>query len=83
MAKLNDQQNIALMRNPRRIAAEKEMRKIVNHIQTSVKADSPNAEYYLTTLPPLLKKLSAAVEKLAVTEAAIETELTAQKEVTK
>lgn len=66
--KLNAEQNIAFMNDPRRIAAEKELFQIVHHIQNDVKADG-NAEYYLSALPPLLKRLEVAYETLSVVEA--------------
>ena len=67
---MGDKQNQEFMNDPRRIAAEKELDDIVKHIQCNLKFDG-NAMYYLTTLPPLLKKLEAAYENLSVVEATI------------
>ena len=67
---LTDEQNIALVNNPERIAAEKELHRIVNLIQSSLKFDG-SAEYYLKILPPRLKQLEAAYETLIQVEAAV------------
>lgn len=73
--KLNEEQNIAFMNDPRRIDAEKKVRGLVHHIQASVKSDCPNADYYLSILPPLINQLSDAYENLSVVEATVEAEL--------
>lgn len=70
MKKLNDEQNLAFMNDPRRRKAEKELRDIVRHISADIKADG-NAMYYLTVLPPLIKKLETANENLNLIEAQI------------
>lgn len=73
--RLNNEQNIAFANDPRRVAAEKKMRDLVHHIQSSVKSDCANAGYYLNVLPPLLKDLEAARDNLIVIEATVEAEL--------
>ena len=70
MKKLNDEQNLAFMNDPRRLKAEKELHDIVRHISADIKADG-NAMYYLTVLPPLIKKLETANENLNLSEAQI------------
>lgn len=72
--KLNDEQNLAFMSDPRRVAAEKELHDIVHSIQTDIKFDG-NAHYYLTVLPPLLKKLADAYENLNIVEATVQAEI--------
>lgn len=72
--KLNEEQNAVFVNDPRRIAAEKEMHELVQHIQTDIKFEG-NAYYYLTVLPPLLKKLSDAYEKLNTVEATVYAEI--------
>lgn len=72
--KLNNEQNATFVNDPRRVAAEKELHDIVHRIQTNIKFDG-NAHYYLTVLPPLLKKLEEAYENLNVIEAAVEAEI--------
>ena len=75
MAKLTDEQNIAFVNDPRRVAAAEKVQGLVNHIQSSLRMDCANAEYYLKALPPLLNQLSEAWENLIVTEATVEAEL--------
>lgn len=77
MKKLNDEQNLAFMNDPRRREAEKELHDIVRHIRTDIKADG-NAMYYLTVLPPLIKKLETANENLNIIEAKILCEMEGQ-----
>lgn len=72
---LSNDQNILFMNDKRRLEAEKRLRGLVSHIQSSVETDCPNAGYYLTVLPPLLKQLQDAQENLIVVEATIESEL--------
>lgn len=74
MKPLDSEKNLAFMSHPERVAAQKELDEAVRHIQTDIKADG-NALYYLTILPPLLKKLEAAVESLNIVEAKIIAEL--------
>lgn len=74
---LNNEQNLAFMNDPRRVAAQKQLDKAVQHIQSGVKFDG-NAMYYLTVLPPLINDLSAAYEKLSVVEATIMVEIAGQ-----
>ena len=74
MKPLSDEMNIAFMNHPKRLEAQKELDKIVHHISADIKADG-NAMYYLTILPPILKKLEAAVENLNIVEAKIIAEL--------
>ncbi len=71
---LNNEQNIAFMNDPRRIAAQRELNEIVRHISTDLKSDG-SAMYYLTVLPPILKKLEAANENLSIVEAAVASEI--------
>lgn len=74
--RLDNEQNIAFMHDPRRVAAEKKMRDLVQHIQTSIKSDCANAGYYLSVLHPLLHDLEKAWDNLIVIEATVEAELT-------
>ena len=71
---LDDERNIAFMSDPRRIAAQEEMDGIIRHIVVDLKSNG-SATYYLTVLPPLLKKLEAACEKLNLIETQIICEL--------
>ena len=71
---LNNDQNITFMNDPSRIAAQREVDEIVRHISTDLKF-SGNAMYYLTVLPPLLKKLEAAMENLSIVEASVTYEI--------
>lgn len=73
--RLNDEQNIAFVNDPRNIEAKKRLHEAVRQIQISLKNDG-NAGYYLTVLPPKMKELEAAYENLIVVEATIEAELT-------
>lgn len=73
--KLSNEQNILFANDKRRVEAEKRLRGLVSHIQSSVKIGCPNAGYYLTVLPPLLKQLQEAQENLIIVEATIESEL--------
>ena len=75
MMKLDNEQNLAFMNDPRRIAAQKRLDDIVSNIQADVKSNG-NAMYYLTVLPPLLKELERAYEDLSVVEATIIAEVT-------
>lgn len=72
--KLNDEQNLAFVNDPRRVAAEKDLHEIVHRIQTNIKFDG-SAHYYLTVLPPLPKRLSEAYENLNIVEATVEAEI--------
>lgn len=72
--KLTNEQNLAFMSDPRRVAAQKRLDEAVFLISDSVKSDG-SAGYYLTVLPPLLNSLAAAVENLAVVEAMVEAEI--------
>lgn len=72
--KLNDEQNLAFMNDPRRIAAQKQLDEAVQRIRDNVKFDG-NAMYYLTVLPPMLNKLSAAYENLSTVEATVMAEI--------
>ena len=72
--KLNDEQNLAFMNDPRRIAAQKQLDEAVQRIRDNVKFDG-NAMYYLTVLPPMLNKLSAAYENLSTVEAIVMAEI--------
>lgn len=77
MKKLSDEQNLAFMNDPRRLKAEKELHDIVRHISADIKTDG-NAMYYLTVLPPLIKKLETANENLNLIEAQILCEMEEQ-----
>lgn len=72
--KLNDEQNRAFMSDPRRIAAQKELDSITQHISHDLKSDG-GAMYYLSVLPPLLCQLETAYENLSTVEATITAEL--------
>lgn len=76
MKPLDNEKNIAFANDPRRVAAEKELNSVLNHIREDVKSNG-SAMYYLTVLPPLLKNLEAAYENLNVIEAKIICELEA------
>ncbi len=71
---LNDEQNCALMNDPRRVAAQKELDSITRHISNDIKSDG-SAMYYLSVLPPLIRQLETAYENLTVVEATIIAEL--------
>lgn len=71
---LNNEQNITFMNDPRRIAAQREVDEIIRHISTDLKFDG-NAMYYLTVLPPILKKLETAMENLSIVEASVTSEI--------
>lgn len=72
--RLNDKYNLEFVNNPERIAAEKKLRDAVDRIR-DVQRFQGNAEYYLTIMPGLLKKLEKAKEELTVLEAKLEHEL--------
>lgn len=74
MNPLDSEKNLAFMNDPRRVAAQKELDDIVRHIGADVKADG-NAQYLLTVLPPLFKRLETAYENLNIIEAQILCEL--------
>lgn len=68
MEPLNDEQNVAFMNDPERLEAEREKNKALELIKSAVKHDG-SADYYLTVLPPYLKRLEAATENLTKIEA--------------
>lgn len=72
--KLNDEQNIAFMNDPRHIGAEMELHRIVEAVRASLQFPG-TAQYYLTVLPPRLKELEKAWENLNVIEATVEAEI--------
>ena len=72
--KLNDKQNLAFMNDPRRIAAQKQLDEAVQKAGQKL-MDDGNAMYYLTVLPPMLNKLSAAYENLSTVEATVMSEI--------
>lgn len=72
---MNAEQNIVFMNDKRRIEAQNKLDKIVRHIQQDI-FSSGSAQYYLSTLPQLMKELSDAYENLAVVEATVESEIT-------
>lgn len=72
--KLNDKYNLEYMNNPERIAAEKKLHDAVDRIREEQRFQG-NAEYYLTIMPGLLKKLEKASEELTIIEAKLEYEL--------
>lgn len=74
MKPLDNEKNLAFMEHPERIAAQKEVDKVVRNVSADVKANG-NAMYYLTVLPPLLKRLETAVENLNIVEAKLIAEL--------
>ena len=68
MKPLNNEQNAVFMNDPERLEAEREKSKVLELIKSAVKHDG-NAEYYLTVLPPYLKRLEDATENLIKIEA--------------
>lgn len=68
MNPLNNEQNAVFMNDPERLEAEREKNKVLELIKSAVKHDG-NAEYYLTVLPPYLKRLEDATENLIKIEA--------------
>ena len=75
--KLNDEQNLAFVNDPRRVAAQKELDDAKHMIEISLRPDA-SANYYLSVLPQRLKRLEEASENLAVVEATVEAELLEQ-----
>lgn len=73
--KLNNEQNIAFMNDPRRIEAQTRLEKAINSIRASLNFEG-NAEYYLKAIPPKIHELSVAYENQIIIEATIEDELT-------
>lgn len=71
---LTDAQNIEFVNDPRRIAAENELHESLARINDALKFDG-SAGYYLSVLPPLLKRLEAANESLITVEATVEAEI--------
>lgn len=63
MKPLDSEKNLTFMNHPERVAAQKELDEAVLRISTDIKVGG-SAMYYLTILPPILKKLEAAVENL-------------------
>lgn len=59
---------VEMMHDPRRLEAVKELNLVIAHIRHDAAADG-NATYYLSVLPPLLKKLEAALEHANQVEA--------------
>ncbi len=74
MKPLDSEKNLTFMNHPERVAAQKELDEAVLRISTDIKVGG-SAMYYLTILPPILKKLEAAVENLNIVEAKIIAEL--------
>lgn len=74
MKPLDNEKNLAFTNDPRRVAAQNELEAAVKHIRSDIMVDG-NAMYYLTVLPPLLKKLETAYESLTTIEAKILCEL--------
>lgn len=72
--RLSDDKNLAFVDDPRRVAAQRELDSILCHIGTDVRFPG-SAEYFLTVLPPLLKKLEAALVNLNTVEAQVLLEL--------
>lgn len=71
------EQNIAFMNDKRRVEAQKQLDKIVKHIQSDISFEG-TAQYYMTVLPQMLKSLSDAYENLATVEAIVEAEITSK-----
>lgn len=71
---MNDKENMIFMSDPRRIAAKKELDRVIHHVRTALMMDG-NACYYLTVLPPLLQKQKASYEKFKQTEKQIMQEM--------
>lgn len=74
MKPLDTEKNLLFMNDPRRVKAQEELNDIVRRIGTNVKSEG-SAQYYLTTLPQLLKELETAYQSLTVIEATILSEL--------
>ena len=72
--RLPDEENLAFVNDPRRVAAQQELDAVIRHIGADVKFPG-SAEYFLTVLPPLLAKLEAALANLNMVEAQILYEL--------
>ena len=73
--RLNDEQNIAFMNDPRRIEAERKAYAIRDHIKRIQISDKQGLEIYIRLLPPLLRELEEAYQNLIVVEATVEAEL--------
>ena len=71
---MTDEQNVRCMHDPRRLAAKAELDAATRNIRESLKADG-SAGYYMTVLPPLLKRLEQAQENLIIIEATVAAEL--------
>lgn len=72
--KLNNDQNAAFMNDPRLVAAEKALHEAVDKIRDSLVFNG-TAGYYLSVLPPLLKRLEEADEHLTIVAATVEAEI--------
>lgn len=72
--KLNDEQNVTFMNDPRRVAARKNLDDALRRLQANIRFDG-SANYYLTVLPQCLQRLSEAYENLNVVEATVEAEI--------
>ena len=79
MKPLDSEKNLTFMNHPERVAAQKELDEAVLRISTDIKVGG-SAMYYLTILPPLLKKLEAAMESLNIVEAKIIADLQGEDE---
>lgn len=72
--KLNDEQNLAFMNDPRRVAAQKELDDAVESIRSCVELAS--AMTILTHIHQATKRLQAAYENLSIVEATVIAEVT-------
>lgn len=70
MKSLKSEQNSVLVDHPERVEAKKEVDDIMHHIEADTKSGG-SAQYLLTVLPPLLKKLETAYVRLITIEAQI------------
>lgn len=67
MITLTAEQQKALMRHPRRVAAQKKLDAVVKRVRTDIAKDG-DALYYLTVLPHYVKQLQAAYDRLCKTD---------------
>ena len=74
---MDDERNLLIMNDPRRVSVQSEMDAIVRHIQTDISTGG-NAQYYLTVLPLLLERLKQAYDNLTSVEAILLAELEKQ-----
>ena len=69
---MTDEQNARFMKDPRRVAAQKELDDLMQRLREE---KTMSAQTVLVTIPQLIKKISKAYEKLQTVEATIEREI--------